>query len=190
MRRAHLQRGAHDDQEVCQRKVCQVLEEVTWKLLPKEHNVGLDHALTGGTPGNRPTHHIRLMGRGKKRHSIPICSSVFKFTNKMLKTNVINKASWTQWQKTVRMKMKRMNTGVRVWVKTHSKLISIISPEAHGAGGGGKRAVSLHQHVGRNPCHCTQTNRSTIRLRCAVFIYSSGKTTHVFPGRRCSACTS
>lgn len=61
---AHLQWSAHDDQEVGQWEVCQVLEEVTWKFLPEEHDVRLDHALTGGTLRDRPAHHIWLMRHG------------------------------------------------------------------------------------------------------------------------------
>lgn len=61
---AHLQGGPHDDQEVRQREVFQVLQEVTRQLLPKEHNVRLDHTFAGGTPGNLPAHHLWLMETG------------------------------------------------------------------------------------------------------------------------------
>ena len=58
---AHRQGSAHDDEEVCQREVGQVLEEMPWELLAEKHDVGLHHTFTGGTPGDRPPHHVRLM---------------------------------------------------------------------------------------------------------------------------------
>lgn len=95
-----------------------------------------------------------------------------------------------------------LGAGVDVWVKTHSELLSLIPPQADGAGGGGKCTVSLHQHLRRNPCHLIQRYEhydNTISMMCnnsAAFKkqYQNKrrlkKNTHVFPARRCSACTS
>lgn len=80
----HLQRGAHDDEEVGQREVCQVLEEMARKLLPKKHYVRLDHARTGGTLRNLALHYGWLVGQGETGQSyhplisdeiqLPFCS--------------------------------------------------------------------------------------------------------------------
>lgn len=54
----YLQRRAHDDEEVSQREVREVLHEVSRELFPKKDDVWLDHALTSGALGHFPTHHI------------------------------------------------------------------------------------------------------------------------------------
>lgn len=63
--RAYLQGGSHDDQEVRQREVFQILQELMRQLLPEEHNVRLDHTFAGGAAGNFPAHHVRLMEAGR-----------------------------------------------------------------------------------------------------------------------------
>lgn len=65
-----------------------------------------------------------------------------------------------------------LGAGVDVWVKTHSELLSLIPPQADGAGGGGKCTVSLHQHLRRNPCHLIQRYEhydNTISMMCSNF---------------------
>lgn len=58
----YLQRCSHDNEKVCQWKVLDVLEEVTWEFLSEKHDVRLHHACTRRALGDDRLHHVTLPG--------------------------------------------------------------------------------------------------------------------------------
>lgn len=102
---AHLQWCAHDDQQVCQWEVCDILEEVSWKLLTKKHDVRLYHALTGGTLGDRPTHHVGLTKHKMSNYCLQV---IFFFPTKCFKLiRVWHKYTRFQWKYNLKNPLKK-----------------------------------------------------------------------------------
>lgn len=58
----YLQRCSHDNEKVCQWKVSDIVEEVTWEFLSEKHYVRLHHSCTCWALGDGPLHHVTLPG--------------------------------------------------------------------------------------------------------------------------------